>query len=73
MTAPDLAAEVVAALPPLATTEETAACLRVSLRTLRRRIADGHFRTIRDQDAGGSRVLIPRTEVERYIRQRVAS
>jgi len=60
-------AEIAAILPLLATIVEVADLLRVNPRTLKRYIASGRIRSVR-ADAGSSRVLIPRAEVERYLR-----
>ena len=59
--------EVASTLPPLATVIEVADLLRVNPRTIKRYIASGRIRSVR-ADVGSSRVLSPRTEVERYLR-----
>lgn len=64
----DWIADTVSQLQPLTTTKEAAAALRTSPRNLRRMIVDGRINAVRAQDAGSSRVLIPRTEIGRYLR-----
>lgn len=60
--------ETVAHLPPLATASEAAEALRTSPRNLRRHIAAGRLAAIRAEETGSSRVLIPRAEIERFLR-----
>jgi excisionase family DNA binding protein len=64
----DWISETCASLKPLATAAEAADTLRVSKRTLARYVATGRIKAIRGDDAGSSRVLIPRSEVERFLR-----
>jgi excisionase family DNA binding protein len=64
----DWIADVVAPLPALATAQEASAALRTSPRNLRRHIAAGRLQAIRAEEAGSSRVLIPRAEIERFLR-----
>lgn len=52
----------------LLTLSETAAELRCSPRQVQRYIATGRLRAARATERGGSRVLIERAEVERYLR-----
>ncbi len=66
--APDWIAETVATVPPLATAKEAASVLRTSTRNLRRMIVDGRIRAVRAQESGSSPVLVPRGEIERYLR-----
>lgn len=66
--AKDWIAEAVAELKPLVTGAEAADALRVSRRTLARYVATGRLRALRADDAGSSRVLIPRSEVARFLR-----
>lgn len=67
-TAPDWIAETVSSLAPLATAAEASAVLRTSPRNLRRHIAAGRLQAIRAEESGSSRVLIPRVEIERFLR-----
>ncbi|HEY5372947.1 MAG TPA: helix-turn-helix domain-containing protein [Polyangiaceae bacterium] len=64
----DWITETVTGLAPLATAKETAAVLRTSTRNLRRMIGDGRIRAVRAQESGSSPVLVPRGEIERYLR-----
>jgi excisionase family DNA binding protein len=64
----DWVSETVATLAPLATAKEAAAFLRCNTRTLRRMIADGRIKSIRGRETGSSPVLVPRGEIERYLR-----
>ncbi|MES1186900.1 MAG: helix-turn-helix domain-containing protein [Myxococcales bacterium] len=61
----DWIAETVADLPPLATAAEAAKALRTSPRNLRRHVAAGRLKALRAEEAGSSRVLIPRAEIAR--------
>jgi excisionase family DNA binding protein len=56
------------ALPALCTLKEAASALRMSTRTVQRYIACGRLRAAR-LDSGSSRLLIPRAELERLIRE----
>ena len=67
-TSTDWVAETVSGLKPLATAAEASAALRTSPRNLRRHIAAGRLRAIRAEESGSSRVLIPRCEIERFLR-----
>jgi excisionase family DNA binding protein len=53
-------------LPTLCTVAEAAKALRQSVYTVHRYIAAGRFRAAR-LDSGSSRVLIPRSELERLV------
>jgi excisionase family DNA binding protein len=64
----DWVADVVAKLHPLCTAGEAANALRTSTRNLRRMIADGRLGAVRAVESGSSRVLVPRAEIERYLR-----
>lgn len=69
MNAPsDWIADAVASLHPLATLFEAAATLRMCTRSVRRMVATGRLKAIRSRESGSSRVLIPRVEIERYLR-----
>jgi excisionase family DNA binding protein len=54
-------------LPPLLTAEEAASLLRTSRRNLQRWIASGRLRAIAGGVGGSSRVLVPRTEIARFL------
>jgi len=64
----DWIADVVAGLAPLCTASEAANALRMSPRNLRRLIVQGRIGALREKTTGSSRVLIPRVEIERYLR-----
>ena len=64
-----LVAQAVAALPPLCTLSETATALRQSTRTIKRMIADRRLMAARLHNEGSAKVLIPRAEIERLLRQ----
>jgi len=64
----DWISDVVADLPALATAAETSKALRTSPRNLRRHIAAGRLVAIRAEESGSSRVLVPRAEIERFLR-----
>lgn len=68
MTVPDWIADVIAGLAPLCTASEAANALRTSPRNLRRLIVMGRIGALREKQTGSSRVLIPRAEIERYLR-----
>lgn len=70
--ADDWIADIIAGLAPLVTASEAATALRTSTRTLRRMVVDGRIGALRAKEAGSSRVLIPRCEIESYLRGRVA-
>lgn len=57
-----------APIAELLTIAETARMLRMSDRNLRRLIARGRIKAMRARQTGSSRVLIPREEIERYLR-----
>jgi excisionase family DNA binding protein len=61
--------DVVAKLPPLMTVSETAKALRMSARNVSRNVARGRLVTVRTGVGGGSRVLIARAEVARFLRR----
>lgn len=64
----DWIADAVGTLKPLATVNETCAVLRTSTRNLRRMIATGRLKSVRARESGSSRVLVPRVEIEHYLR-----
>lgn len=64
----DWISETVADLPPLTTAAEAAKALRTSPRNLRRHVAAGRLKSLRAEESGSSRVLIPRSEIVRFLR-----
>jgi len=64
----DWVTDTIADLPPLATTGETSKALRISTRTLARYCERGLLRAVRVDDSGACHVLIPRLEIERFLR-----
>lgn len=64
----DWIADTVRELKPLTTASEAAEALRMSARHLRRHIAAGRITAVRATEIGSSRVLVPRTEIERFLR-----
>lgn len=60
--------DALAALPPLVTVAEAMTVLRTSRRNVYRLTATGRVKALRDQPAGSSRLLIPRSELARYLR-----
>lgn len=64
---PDWIAEVVGALPLLATANEAARALRTTPRNLRRMIAAGRITAVRSRESGSSRVLVPRAAIASYL------
>lgn len=63
---PEWVADIVDGLPPLSTIKETADVLRLSPRTLVRRINAGYLRTVHEGKQGMP-VRIPRLEIARYL------
>jgi excisionase family DNA binding protein len=64
----DWISDVIGQLRPMTTAAEASTALRTSPRNLRRMIADGRLRAVRSRESGSSRVLVPRVEIERYLR-----
>jgi excisionase family DNA binding protein len=64
----DWIADTVARLEPLTTIGEAAKSLRTSTSSIRRLMAVGRIHAVRQRESGSSRVLIPRLEIERYLR-----
>jgi excisionase family DNA binding protein len=64
----DWIAETIRELKPLATASEAANVLRMSTRHLRRMITSGRITAVRARESGASRVLVPRSEIERFLR-----
>jgi excisionase family DNA binding protein len=64
----DWIADCIGALKPLVTVKETCSVLRTSERNLRRMIATGRITALRARESGSSRVLVPRTAIESYLR-----
>jgi len=70
---PDHLRDVEAALPPLATIAEARAALRYGDSTIRQLIRSGQLRAIRSTPTGSSRLLIPRSEIIRFLCERPAA
>lgn len=68
MSTPAWIAEVVAAVPPLASISETGKALRKSKQTVRRLVRTGRLHGVRAVESGSSPVLIPRASIESYLR-----
>jgi excisionase family DNA binding protein len=66
MSAPDIE---LPELPTLCTVAEAATALRSSTRTVRRLLATGRLRAAKLRLGGSSRVLVPRGELERLVRE----
>ena len=60
--------DTVAGLPATVTTDEACEALRMSRRNLYRIVAAGKLHARKTAEAGSSRLLIPRAEIERYLR-----
>jgi excisionase family DNA binding protein len=56
-------------LPSLCTAEEAARALRTSSRTIKRMVSRGQLRVAKLAIGGSSRVLVPRVELERVVRE----
>lgn len=56
-------------LPALCTITEAAKALRSSARTIRRLLALGRLRAAKLNMGGSARVLVPRSELERLVRE----
>lgn len=67
-TSTDWISDTIASLPPLVTCREAANALRCSTRTIKRLNATGRLRGVRQTETGSSRLIIPRVEIERYLR-----
>jgi excisionase family DNA binding protein len=70
---PDYLRDVEASLAPLNTIPEVCKITRLGDSTLRQAIKRGEMRTLRRAPTGSSRVLIPRSEVIRYLTEREAA
>jgi len=64
----DWIADAVSGLAPLVTISEAGAVLRTSVRNMRRIVSAGRLASLKQCEGGSSRVLIPRAELERYLR-----
>lgn len=60
-----------AELPTLCTLAEAAKALRSSPRTVRRLLAAGRLRAAKLSLGGSARVLVPRVELERLVRESI--
>jgi len=71
-TAPCAAADWVACaldgLPKILTSPEVQGVLRTSRRNLYRLVASGRIHAVRAAEGGSSRLLIPKTSLEKYLR-----
>jgi excisionase family DNA binding protein len=63
----DWIADATRDLQPLTTLPECAKTLRMSERNLRRLIAAGRIAAVKSSEGGSSRVLVPRTEVAKFL------
>lgn len=59
-------------LPLFLTMEEAAAALRVHVRTVQRIVADQEMAAMRSKLKGASRVIIPRSEIIRWLAEHSA-
>jgi excisionase family DNA binding protein len=64
---PEHLREVAAELPLLLTLEEAATALRMHHRSVQRMVAAGELRACRGKLKGASRVIVPRTEIVRWL------
>ena len=62
--------EVAATLPLMLTFADARAVMCTSVRTLRAILARGEVRSVRAKRSGSARVLIPRSEVLRWMTER---
>jgi excisionase family DNA binding protein len=58
-------------LPTLCTIDEAANALRLSTRAVRRLLATGRLRAAKLAIGGSSKLLVPRVELERLVRESV--
>lgn len=66
----DWIGEVIADLPKLCTAEEVCGVLRITPRHLYRLVAAGKITAVKPADGGKSRLIIPRSSVEAWLRER---
>lgn len=66
---PEFLEDIARNLPLTLSTEELAQVLRVSRRTAQRIMSSGAVRTIRTMSTGSARVMVPRSEVLRWLTQ----
>jgi excisionase family DNA binding protein len=64
---PEYLRELVSELPVMVGIKQAAAVLNMHARTVQRILAAGEMRGIRPKLSGGSRVIIPRSEIVRYL------
>jgi excisionase family DNA binding protein len=64
----DWISDALAAVPAIVTADEAMSVLRMSRRNFYRLTSRGVIRAHRAREAGSSRLLIPRSELERYLR-----
>ncbi len=65
---PNWIVEALAGLPPILTTDEVCRVLRCTRRHLYRMQASGLIPGVRAKESGSSRVLVPRSSLEGYLR-----
>lgn len=68
---PDYLRDVEATLAPLNTVDEVCRVARIGDSTLRQAIKRGEIKALRRAPTGSSRVLIPRSEVLRFLLDRI--
>lgn len=64
---PEHLRDVADALPPLATVPEATAVMRLCSSKVRQLVARGELRAVRSSPTGSARLLIPRSEILRYL------
>ncbi len=71
----DWISQAIQTLPLLCTAEETADLLRRSKRTVYRLIDEGWLDAVRPREGRGSRFLVPRASIGKYLRylERIAA
>lgn len=68
MHATDWVETILADLPPLVTVDEAMTALRCSRRSLYRLTSGGRLLALRQEHAGSSKLLIPKTSIAAYLR-----
>lgn len=64
----DWITETVSSLPALCTADEASGVLRTSPRNLRRMVALGRITGVHFAPGGSSRMLVPRSSIENFLR-----
>lgn len=67
---PDFLEDLARSLPPTLSIEEVAKVLKCSKRAVSSKLQRHELRGIRSVESGSSRVIIPRSEVLRWMRER---